>query len=177
MTSPLGPDDHIDDREAFSAFLAHLRADYAVNGRHWENATLDRFLAGLEAWVTASPGWYRNFGHDLPADGDLDLLRARPDRRSSLRIALPEASYEHGELHGQAAVRRARSAWRLPDLGNTAEVVVRRRGASLSRCALRHSGTHSFPHTRTTRCPSSTWAKSARKRGVNSGQFQNSEPR
>ncbi|MGX4694917.1 DUF7660 family protein [Streptomyces sp. JNUCC 63] len=24
----------------------------------------------LEAWGVASPGWYRNFGHDLPPEGD-----------------------------------------------------------------------------------------------------------
>ncbi|MFD7779775.1 hypothetical protein [Streptomyces sp. NPDC059753] len=70
MTSPLMPDDLIGDREAFSAFLACLRADHAANGRHWENATLERFLEALEAWVAASPGWYRNFGRDLPPDGD-----------------------------------------------------------------------------------------------------------
>ncbi|MGW5591106.1 DUF7660 family protein [Streptomyces sp. NPDC003857] len=70
MTSPLAPDDHIGDREAFSAFLARLRADHAANGQQWENATLDRFLEALEAWVAASPGWYRNFRHDLPPEGD-----------------------------------------------------------------------------------------------------------
>ncbi|MFC3577580.1 hypothetical protein ACFOZ0_30825 [Streptomyces yaanensis] len=70
MTSPLAPDDHIGDREAFSAFLARLRADYAANGQQWENPTLDRFLEALEAWVAASPGWCRNFGHDLPPEGD-----------------------------------------------------------------------------------------------------------
>ncbi|MET7543979.1 hypothetical protein [Streptomyces sp. NPDC005507] len=70
MTSPLTPDDLIYDREAFSAFLARLRAGHAANGQQWENATLDRFLEALESWVTASPGWYRNFGHDLPSEGD-----------------------------------------------------------------------------------------------------------
>ncbi|MFI9604428.1 DUF7660 family protein [Streptomyces sp. NPDC004069] len=70
MTSPLAPDDHIGDREAFSAFLARLRADYATNGQQWENPTLDRFLEALEAWVADSPGWHRNFGHDLPPEGD-----------------------------------------------------------------------------------------------------------
>ncbi|WP_306186532.1 hypothetical protein [Streptomyces sp. MK5] len=70
MTSPLAPDDHIGDREAFSAFLARLRADCAANSQQWENPTLDRFLEALEAWVAASPGWYRNFGHALPPEGD-----------------------------------------------------------------------------------------------------------
>ncbi|MGP3735065.1 DUF7660 family protein [Streptomyces sp. GDS52] len=36
-------------------------------GQQWENATLGRFLG---AWVAASPGWYRTFGHDLPPEGD-----------------------------------------------------------------------------------------------------------
>ncbi|MFF5442625.1 hypothetical protein [Streptomyces achromogenes] len=70
MTSPLAPDEHIDDREAFGAFLARLRADHAANGRQWENATLDDFLEALEAWVASSPGWYRNVGHELPPEGD-----------------------------------------------------------------------------------------------------------
>ncbi|MEU5277745.1 hypothetical protein AB0G87_15155 [Streptomyces asoensis] len=70
MTSPLAPDDHIDDREAFIAFLTRLRADHATNGQQWENTTLDTFLEALEAWIGSSPGWYRNFGHDLPFEGD-----------------------------------------------------------------------------------------------------------
>ncbi|MEU7296083.1 hypothetical protein AB0A76_23190 [Streptomyces exfoliatus] len=70
MTSPLAPDDHIGDREAFSAFLARLREDHAANSQQWENATLEGFLEALQAWTDASPGWYRNFGHDLPREGD-----------------------------------------------------------------------------------------------------------
>ncbi|MFH9404349.1 hypothetical protein ACH4JS_32000 [Streptomyces sp. NPDC017638] len=70
MTSPLAPDDHIADREAFVAFLARLRADYEANGAQWENPTLNDFLGALEAWVDGSDGWYRNFGHELPAAGD-----------------------------------------------------------------------------------------------------------
>ncbi|MFI6462277.1 hypothetical protein [Streptomyces sp. NPDC050528] len=70
MTSPLAPDDHIGDREAFSGFLARLRADHAASGQQWENATLDDFLEALEAWVADSPGWYRSVGQDLPFEGD-----------------------------------------------------------------------------------------------------------
>ena len=77
MTRPLAPDDHIGDREAFSAFLARLRADHAANGQQWENATLGRFLEALEAWVNDSPGWGRNVGHDLPLEGDYWTFFAR----------------------------------------------------------------------------------------------------
>ncbi|MEU7050748.1 DUF7660 family protein [Streptomyces eurythermus] len=70
MTSPLTPADHIADREAFVAFLARLRADCEANGPQWVNPTLDGFLEALEAWVDGSAAWYRNFGHEMPADGD-----------------------------------------------------------------------------------------------------------
>ncbi|MFF0143419.1 hypothetical protein ACFYRN_44395 [Streptomyces sp. NPDC005227] len=70
MTSPLPHDDLTGDREAFSGFLTGLRADHAANGQQWENATLERFLEALEAWVASSPGWYRNIGYDLPSEGD-----------------------------------------------------------------------------------------------------------
>lgn len=32
--------------------------------------TLDRFLEVLAAWVQGSENWYRNFGKELPAEGD-----------------------------------------------------------------------------------------------------------
>ncbi|MET7511536.1 hypothetical protein [Streptomyces albidoflavus] len=70
MTVPLTPDEQIADRAAFSAFLTRLRADHAAHGGQWENATLEEFLAALESWVGSSPGWYRNFGHELPQEGD-----------------------------------------------------------------------------------------------------------
>ncbi|MGW2046613.1 DUF7660 family protein [Streptomyces sp. NPDC001858] len=70
MTSLLAPDDHIDDREAFVAFLARLRADHAAHGQQWENTTLSSFLEALEAWTASSPSLYRNLGRDLPIEGD-----------------------------------------------------------------------------------------------------------
>lgn len=70
MTRPLTAADHLGDREAFSAFLARLRADHAENGAEWENGTLDAFLEALEAWVSDAPGWYASHGQDLPPQGD-----------------------------------------------------------------------------------------------------------
>lgn len=43
-------------------------------GQDWENSTLDRFLEALAAWTESSDGWYRNFGKDLPANGDWTFI-------------------------------------------------------------------------------------------------------
>ncbi|WP_435813000.1 DUF7660 family protein, partial [Streptomyces rochei] len=40
----------------------------------WENNTLAAFLEALAAWVHDSPGFYRNFGKELPADGDWTFI-------------------------------------------------------------------------------------------------------
>ncbi|MDH6123626.1 DNA-binding transcriptional LysR family regulator [Kitasatospora sp. GP82] len=64
------PEDEVRSREDFAAFIREFHAEYLERGDDWENATLDRFLDALAGWVEDSPGWYRNFGRDLPAEGD-----------------------------------------------------------------------------------------------------------
>ncbi|SEE22007.1 hypothetical protein SAMN05428939_7770 [Streptomyces sp. TLI_105] len=43
---------------------------YGVKGDVGANNTLAVFLGALAAWVDDSPGWYRNFGKEIPAGGD-----------------------------------------------------------------------------------------------------------
>ncbi|MFJ1766933.1 hypothetical protein ACIOD2_41850 [Amycolatopsis sp. NPDC088138] len=66
----LSPEDRIENREAFAAFLRAFHEDFLRRGQEWENPTLDRFLEALAAWAAGSDGWYRTFGQDLPPDGD-----------------------------------------------------------------------------------------------------------
>ncbi|MFJ9777824.1 hypothetical protein ACIRVF_42400 [Kitasatospora sp. NPDC101157] len=71
---PLTSDDEIRSREELVAFIRDLHQDYLRQGQDWENSTLDRFLEALAAWTESSDGWYRNFGKDLPANGDWTFI-------------------------------------------------------------------------------------------------------
>ncbi|WP_246108821.1 DUF7660 family protein [Streptomyces sedi] len=70
----LGPDDEIRSREELAAFVRALHQDFLRSGGEWENQTLATFLEALAAWVDDSPGFYRNFGKELPASGDWTFL-------------------------------------------------------------------------------------------------------
>lgn len=39
-------------------------------GAQCENATLDRFLDALAAWINDAPGWYGNCHQEMPEHGD-----------------------------------------------------------------------------------------------------------
>ncbi len=67
---PPHPANEVRTREELAAFVTALRDDFIRSGADWENQTLDRFLDALSAWITAAPGLYRNFGQELPAEGD-----------------------------------------------------------------------------------------------------------
>ncbi|MEV7815560.1 hypothetical protein AB0P05_33330 [Streptomyces flaveolus] len=71
---PLSPDDEIHTRDELVAFVRDLRQDYLQRGHDWENHTLERFLEALAAWIASSDGWYRNFGKELPANGDWTFI-------------------------------------------------------------------------------------------------------
>ncbi|MEU6272987.1 hypothetical protein ABZ871_11315 [Streptomyces populi] len=71
---PLNPDDEIRTRDELVAFVRDLHQDYLQRGHDWENHTLDRFLEALAAWMAGSDGWYRNFGKELPANGDWTFI-------------------------------------------------------------------------------------------------------
>ncbi|MGW7202938.1 DUF7660 family protein [Streptomyces sp. NPDC054837] len=70
----LAPDDEIHSREDLVAFIRDLHQDYLRRGQDWENSTLDRFLEALASWTEDSGGWYRNFGKELPANGDWTFI-------------------------------------------------------------------------------------------------------
>jgi len=71
---PLTSDDEIRSRDELVAFVRELHQDYLRRGYEWENQRLDHFLEALAAWMHDSPGWYRNFGKDLPESGDWTFL-------------------------------------------------------------------------------------------------------
>ncbi|GAB7102616.1 hypothetical protein ABZX99_06995 [Streptomyces antibioticus] len=71
---PGRPEDEVTSREELVAFIAQLRDDFVERGEQWENATLDRFLDALTAWIDSSPSWYRNFDQEMPANGDWTLF-------------------------------------------------------------------------------------------------------
>lgn len=70
----LTPDSEVRSRDELVAFVRELHQDYLRRGQEWENQSLDRFLAALAAWMDDSPGWYRNFGKELPDEGDWTFL-------------------------------------------------------------------------------------------------------
>ncbi|MEU1668708.1 hypothetical protein ABZ547_35020 [Streptomyces sparsogenes] len=67
---PDHPANEVDSREALVSHILRLRDDFLERGDEWENPTLERYLEALAAWIKASPGWYRNFDQEMPADGD-----------------------------------------------------------------------------------------------------------
>lgn len=71
---PGRPEDEVTSREELVAFIAQLRDDFVERGEQWENASLDRFLDALSAWIDASPNWYRNFDQEMPPNGDWTLF-------------------------------------------------------------------------------------------------------
>jgi hypothetical protein len=70
----LTPDDEIRSREELATFVRTLHQDFLRQGDAWENNTLANFLEALAAWVDDCPGWYQNFGKELPADGDWTFI-------------------------------------------------------------------------------------------------------
>jgi hypothetical protein len=70
----LTPDGEVCSRDELVAFVRELRQDYLRRGHEWENQSLDHFLEALAAWMDDSPGWYRNFGKQLPEGGDWTFL-------------------------------------------------------------------------------------------------------
>ncbi|MFK4187752.1 hypothetical protein ACI2L4_27660 [Streptomyces sparsogenes] len=67
---PDHPAHGVDSREALVSHILSLRDDLLERGAEWENPTLERYLEALAAWIKGSPGWYRNFDQEIPADGD-----------------------------------------------------------------------------------------------------------
>ena len=47
-------------------FVQALRDDLQTNAKKWENATLERYLSALAAWLEDSDGAYRNQNRPIP---------------------------------------------------------------------------------------------------------------
>ncbi|MFI0989417.1 DUF7660 family protein [Streptomyces exfoliatus] len=62
--------ENVASKDELASFVRSLHRDHVDGGEAWENADLARFLEALAAWVDDADGWYRNTGHELPADGD-----------------------------------------------------------------------------------------------------------
>lgn len=74
MTQYSNDPNAVDSREDLAAHILRLRADLLENAGKWENATLERYLEALAAWIKASPNWYRNFDQPMPPDGNWTLF-------------------------------------------------------------------------------------------------------
>ncbi|WP_198359044.1 DUF7660 family protein [Streptomyces fildesensis] len=70
MELPANPANEVDSREALVAHIIDLRADFLHRDDEWENPTLEQYLEALAPWIRSSPNWYRNFGQEMPVDGD-----------------------------------------------------------------------------------------------------------
>lgn len=72
--------DSIRSREDFVAFVKALSKDLHNNPASWENASLERFLEALGAWVEDMDGYYINQGKPVPQQPDwkvaADMLMA-----------------------------------------------------------------------------------------------------
>ncbi len=53
-------------REDLVDFIRELVRDYHENREHWENATLDQYVAALAAWAEDMDGYFRNRGEPVP---------------------------------------------------------------------------------------------------------------
>ncbi|GHD08597.1 hypothetical protein GCM10010334_62060 [Streptomyces finlayi] len=62
--------DEIQTREELATFVRGLREEFLRQGQEWENADLDTFLEALAAWIDDAEGSYRDFGKELPREGD-----------------------------------------------------------------------------------------------------------
>lgn len=59
----------IKTKQDLSQFVGALREDLATHPERWENPTLDRFLAAMEAWIEDMEDYYKNTGQpsaDVP---------------------------------------------------------------------------------------------------------------
>ena len=61
MRDPLS----VRSREDLSAFVGELLADLQRSPGEWEDATLDRYLEALSAYLHDLPGWCRNVAPDV----------------------------------------------------------------------------------------------------------------
>jgi hypothetical protein len=59
---------NVRSREDLAAFVSALRQDLESDEPDWENPTLERYLEALAAWITDSPGYFKNRGEPVPSE-------------------------------------------------------------------------------------------------------------
>ncbi|MFE0699891.1 hypothetical protein [Streptomyces sp. NPDC058872] len=64
------PFNEVMTRESLVAMIQGLCDDFRRRGEEWENRTVEDYLDALAAWITDSPGSYRNLGEEMPSGGD-----------------------------------------------------------------------------------------------------------
>jgi hypothetical protein len=64
----------IRSREDFVGFVRALSKDLQDNPESWENATLERFLEAVGAWVEDMDGYYINQGKPVPLQPDWKVI-------------------------------------------------------------------------------------------------------
>ena len=60
--------EQVETREQLAGFVEALLIDLRSNPADWENATLERFLGAMAAWIRAMPAAYENMGREMPDD-------------------------------------------------------------------------------------------------------------
>ena len=63
---PLAPDYPVGSAGDLISVIAALRSDLIERPDDWENATLERFLDAMAAWLSAFPQPYINTGEAVP---------------------------------------------------------------------------------------------------------------
>lgn len=58
----------------FVKFVSALQDDLVQNPEAWENASLDRFLDALGAWIGDMDGWFLNRGEPVPEQPDWSMV-------------------------------------------------------------------------------------------------------
>ena len=58
--------DSIASRDDLADFVQALRDDLMTDPQSWENATLERFLEALAAWIRDMDGSFQNEGMSMP---------------------------------------------------------------------------------------------------------------
>jgi hypothetical protein len=61
-------------RGDFLAFVKALTKDLRDNPATWENASLERYLEALGAWVEDMDGYYTNQGKSVPQQPDWKVV-------------------------------------------------------------------------------------------------------
>ncbi|HVI39746.1 MAG TPA: hypothetical protein VM577_03725 [Anaerovoracaceae bacterium] len=77
--------EHIDTKTDLANFIGELRSNLISNPSDWENASLDRFLEAMEAWINAMDSYGKN-------TGDMDVTQ--PNWKTFAKMLYAAKVYE-----------------------------------------------------------------------------------